>query len=136
MSTWWITFKHLRKESPRSAELLAMMSLLDRQRIPLALLQGSSEDVFDFEKAIGVLEAFSLITTYAPTESCDKASMDLFFHRKGETNEPVLELCDLHHLVQSSTLEWMSHPNNDGARIAAKTLKIVAHGFPPVFLDN
>ncbi|KAL8870461.1 MAG: hypothetical protein Q9174_003506 [Haloplaca sp. 1 TL-2023] len=136
MSTWWITFQHLRKESPRSAELLAMISLLDRQRIPLALFQGSFTDTFNFEEAIGVLEAFSLITTYLPTEPYDRASMNLLFNWKVESNEPVLELCDLHRLVQSSTLEWLSQPDNDGAGTAAKTLDVVAHGFPSGFYET
>ena len=39
-----------------------MMSFMDQQGIPCSLLIADEEDEFNFEEAMGLLEAFSLIT--------------------------------------------------------------------------
>ena len=58
--TWAITFDLIRKNNPHAAELLSLMSMLDRQAIPKSLLSADKEEV-ELEKALGTLKAFSLI---------------------------------------------------------------------------
>lgn len=135
-STWWITFQHMKKENPRSAELLTIMCLLDRQQIPLAMLQGLSEETFDFDEAVGILEAFSLINTYPYTEVCDKAAIGSLFDRRMDLNDPALGFCDMHRLVQRSTRHWLDRPENDGLMIAAKALHLIVDVFPSGFYET
>ena len=47
-----------------------MMSLLDRQKIPYSLLMTYEEDQFDFEEAIAVLDAYSLVITNDQDRHC------------------------------------------------------------------
>lgn len=61
-ATWLISFEHIKLENPRSIELLFLISLLDRQDIPTALLTADDEHPVDFEEAIGTLKSYSLIT--------------------------------------------------------------------------
>ena len=60
-TTWIISFEQIRTENPRAADLLSLMSFLDRQGIPGSLLIIEHEDPLDFEEAIGMLEAYSLV---------------------------------------------------------------------------
>jgi len=134
--TWWITFEWLKKEHPRSAELLTMMSLLDRQQIPLGLVQDAGEDTLDFEEAITVLEAFSLIHSYSYVEVCDQNIIDLLFDSKPDLSNMSSEFCDMHRLVQASTREWLNRLGNDKILIATKTLVSVSKLFPPANYED
>jgi len=134
--TWWITFQWLKKEHPRSAELLTMMSLLDRQQIPLALVQDAGEDTFDFEEAIGILEGFSLIHLYPYVEVCEEGVIDLLFDQRPDLSAMSSEFCDMHRLVQASTREWLSRPENDKVHIATKTIVSVSEVFPLVNVED
>jgi len=131
--TWWITFQWLKKENPRSAELLTMMSLLDRQQIPLALVQDTDEDILDFEEAIGVLDAFSLVHLYSYVQVCDKKVVDALSDYRKDLLKTSSQFCDMHRLVQASTREWLSRPENDRVYVATKTLVSVSTVFPSVF---
>ena len=62
LTTWWISFESIKTENPRAAELLSIMSFLDRQGIPDSLVTLDDEDPFVFDDAIGLLCAFSLIS--------------------------------------------------------------------------
>jgi len=128
--TWWITFQWLKKENPRSAELLTMMSLLDRQQIPLALVQDTGEDIFDFEEAVRVLEAFTLIHLYSYVEVCDQEVIDLLLDYRPDLSSMSPVFCDMHRLVQASTREWLNQPENDEVHIATKTLVSVTNLMP------
>ncbi len=130
--TWWITFQWLKKENPRSAELLTMMSLLDRQQIPLALVQDTDEDILDFEEAIGVLDAFSLVHLYSYVQVCDKKVVDALSDYRKDLLKTSSQFCDMHRLVQASTREWLSRPENDRVYVATKTLVSVSTVFPSV----
>ncbi|KAF1953480.1 TPR-like protein [Byssothecium circinans] len=44
MTTWHISFQHVRHLRPSAARLLSLMSLFDRQRIPETILLGQYED--------------------------------------------------------------------------------------------
>lgn len=128
--TWWITFEWLKKEHPRSAELLTTMCLLDRQQIPLALVQDAGENTFDFEEAIGLLEAFSLIRLYSHVEVCDQKVIDLLRDQRPDLSSMSSKFCDMHRLVQASTREWLSRPENDKINVATNTLVSMSELFP------
>jgi tetratricopeptide (TPR) repeat protein len=63
IQTWKLSFDHIRRSNPRAAKILSLMSVLDRQGIPKSLLRQDNENPIEFTKAIGMLQAFSLITT-------------------------------------------------------------------------
>jgi tetratricopeptide (TPR) repeat protein len=63
IQTWKLSFDHIQRSNPRAAKILSLMSVLDRQGIPKSLLRQDNEKSIEFTKAIGVLQAFSLITT-------------------------------------------------------------------------
>lgn len=134
--TWWITFQWLKKEHPRSAELLTMMSLLDRQKILLALVQDSGEDTLDFEEAIEVLEAFSLIHLYSYADVCDEEVIHAVADRRYDLSNMSPDFCDMHRLVQASTREWLDQPENDRIYVATKTLGLVSQVFPSTDYEN
>ena len=61
--TWKISFDLISKQSPRAAEMLSLMAVLDRQGIPKSLLQNDADRKTDFVTARGILQKFSLIST-------------------------------------------------------------------------
>lgn len=83
--TWKISYDYIQKQKPRAAEILAIMSLLDRQAIPAELLRHDNERKVDFVTAIGMLKAFSLISE--------------------EKNQSVF---GIHRLVQLSIQRWLA----------------------------
>ncbi|PGH36217.1 hypothetical protein GX50_00901 [[Emmonsia] crescens] len=50
ISTWQISFEHIRQTNPRAARLLSLMSLFDRQGIPVSLLKNYYQRQFDHDK--------------------------------------------------------------------------------------
>ncbi|OAL52204.1 TPR-like protein [Pyrenochaeta sp. DS3sAY3a] len=87
ISSWQISFEHIRSAQPSAARLLSLMSLFDRQGIPEVLLIGYYEDPTtdtDFEDDIHMLTSYSLI------------EMSL-----GGTS------FEMHRLVQFSTKAWL-----------------------------
>jgi tetratricopeptide (TPR) repeat protein len=92
ITTWHISFKHLRTKTPTAARLLSLMSLFDRQGIPASLLHdqyGSAEDEeADIEDDISALTNFSLVEV-----SADGSEFEM------------------HRLVQFSTKKWLELSN-------------------------
>lgn len=84
MQTWKISFDQIQRQHHRSTQLLLLMAILDRQGIPALLLMNDNERESDFIEGIGVLKAYSLITTEI----------------EGETYF-------LHRLVQVFTQNWL-----------------------------
>ena len=82
--TWKLSFNQITKQKPRAADLLSLMAVLDRQRIPKMLLYRIEEDITDFTIALGTLQAFSFITV-----------------EKGGTD------FEMHRLVQLSIQHWL-----------------------------
>src|SRR5947209_12726905 len=82
--TWKISFDQIRQQVPKAAEILALMSTLDKQSIPADLLQDKETSPVLFEKAIGTLKNFSLI-------------------QEGKTQRTY----GIHRLVQLSTQWWL-----------------------------
>ena len=104
--TWQISFKQIRQQQPRAAEMLSLMAMLDGQQIPEALLQTSREDIDDFHQVIGTLSAYSLIRV--------------------EIGEEILTV---HPLVQLSVQCWLEEEDKV-VDCAGNALQIIADKFP------
>ena len=135
-STWWVTFQSMKRENARAGELLTMMCLLDRQEIPLAILQDPDENDFNFDEAIGLLEAFSLINTYSSVEPRDKRLCEVLRNMTYSKSRDTLDCCDMHRLVQEATQAWLSQPECNAVEVATKTLKLVTRAFPSGFFET
>ena len=103
--TWAISFEQIRRNNHRAAELLSLMSVLDRQAIPKSLLSSDVEEV-DLEIALGTLKAFSLITA--------------------ENNRQAF---NLHRLVYLATRNWLSM-NDELDYWTGKALILLSKLFP------
>ncbi|OGM44074.1 hypothetical protein ABOM_007291 [Aspergillus bombycis] len=88
VATWRVSFEQIFKTRPAAAELLALMSMLDRQGIPANILFNSSLSRVSFDQAMGILKAFSLVEM--------GRSSDIY---------------SLHRLVQLSTHSWLGQHN-------------------------
>ena len=86
--TWRLSFEQLTRQSPKAADMLSLMAVLDRQAIPSELVQTPGGNVLDQKAAIAKLKAFSLIQEES---SSNKYS--------------------LHRLVQLSTQRWLADHN-------------------------
>ena len=130
VSTWWVTFRSIKRENPRAAELLTMMSLLDRHEIPVSIMQEPDEGIFDFEEAIGLLEDFSLITMFScmSMNSCHEQGLEQLKQMTYDKRTSLV-FGEMHRLVQESTKAWLSQPNGNAADTAAKTLQRIGRVF-------
>ena len=113
VTTWWVSFNYIKTENPRAAEILSMMSFMDQQGIPFSLLIADEEDTFDFEEAMGLLEAFSLVT--------------LDTHRYA---------CNVHRLVTVAVQAWLSECENKHETIAAQVLERLSDRYPTGYFDT
>lgn len=87
-STWAISFDVIQRDDPQAAELLSLMSLLGHYPIPEYILRDEIQNELEFTRAIGILSAFSLISSHDNGES---------FH--------------ILHLVQLSIRKWLESQN-------------------------
>ena len=129
VSTWWVTFRSIKRENPRAAELLAMMSLLDRHAIPVSMLQNPDEGIFGFEEAIGLLEDFSLITTFSGATLCNEQTLQVLSQMTYNDTRNSLVFGEMHGLVQESTKAWLSQSEANAAQTATKTLRSMGRCF-------
>ena len=107
-TTWIISFEQIRTENPRAADLLSLMSFFDRQGIPRSLLIIEREDPLDFEEAIGMLEAYSLVVVDYKENSYN-----------------------MHRLVQLATRTWLGSYDEKGIkRWMSQALSILSTQFP------
>jgi tetratricopeptide (TPR) repeat protein len=104
--TWKLSFDQIAQQRPRAADLLSIMVLLDRQAIPRNLLKQGDERNIEFDKAIGTLQAYSLIKT-----------------EKGGASFEV------HRLVQLSTQRWLTLQNRE-TEWQEKALELMVGKFP------
>ena len=109
--TWAISFEQIRKNDPQAAELLSLMSVLNRQGIPKSLLSLDHEGM-NLERALGTLKAFSLITP-----------------------EPSHEAFNLHRLVYLATRNWLSI-NKELDSWTGKALVLLSKLFPEGTYEN
>ncbi|KFY90176.1 hypothetical protein V498_06140, partial [Pseudogymnoascus sp. VKM F-4517 (FW-2822)] len=105
IATWQISFNHIQKTGPAAAELLALMSMFDRQGIPVSLLQGQDSQL-GFEDALAPLLNFSLVRMEIGQQS-------LVMHR----------------LVQLSMRMWLK-ANNQLDRWKTESIGVLAKLFP------
>lgn len=110
--TWHISFDQINEENRPAAELLFLMSVLDRQGIPQYLFQNEDKDDLDFENRLAPLEEFSLITL----EDSDRSFQ-------------------MHRLVQMAIRSWLErHGEIDrwkqsAAELVAENLPIAEYPF-------
>ncbi|KAJ4326683.1 hypothetical protein N0V84_002909 [Fusarium piperis] len=110
--TWILSFRQIAQQYPFAAELLSLMSLFDRQSIPMDFLEfyseekkGESNSALQLVKALGVLKAFSFIAA----EKC------------GDHN--------MHRLVQLVTRAWLNR-NGTKKEFARWALLAVSDYYP------
>ncbi|USP73041.1 hypothetical protein yc1106_00315 [Curvularia clavata] len=60
IATWQISFEHIQKMEQSAADLLALMSMFDKQGIPRQLLQGETSEL-EFADALAPLLSFSFV---------------------------------------------------------------------------
>ena len=89
ITSWLLSFAHIRTAYPEAANLLSLMSIFNRQAIPQFLVQGVYDDL-TFCEVMGPLLSFSLV--------------------RAETTGQMFEL---HRLVQITTRHWLER---DGSR--------------------
>lgn len=82
--TWKLSYDQITKQNPRAAEILSLMSMLDRQEIPSSVIKKDGESTRVFLSAIAVLQNFSLVSKSANGENYG-----------------------MHRLVQFSTRAWL-----------------------------
>lgn len=104
--TWKLSFDQILSKEPWTARLLAVIAMLDPQRIPKKLLRPLAEREVDFRMAIGTLSGFALISH----------GVD------GETYS-------IHPLVQASLHYWLEQ-RSQKVDVASQALQLLAHEFP------
>jgi tetratricopeptide (TPR) repeat protein len=105
IATWQISFNQIQKTGPAAAELLALMSMFDRQGIPVSLLQDQASQL-DFEDALAPLLSFSLVRVEISQQSFE-----------------------MHRLVQLSTRTWLE-ANNQLGRWKTESIRALTKVFP------
>lgn len=105
--TWMLSFRMIQRQNPFAAELLSLMSFLDRQAIPEAFLlsYGERNGRTDLLEAVGVLKAFSLVS------------------------EDKDDNLNMHRLVHLVTRKWLTEENT-AIHYAGQALLAVAKIYP------
>jgi tetratricopeptide (TPR) repeat protein len=111
ITAWQISFNQIRRDNPSAADLLSLMSVLNRQGIPEDLLRGDS-DRLAFEDALAALSRFSLIM--------------------GESSGGYFEM---HRLIQLATRKWLEK-HNEILMWNKKALKMISEAFPSGAYEN
>ncbi|KAL4742399.1 hypothetical protein BDV11DRAFT_167246, partial [Aspergillus similis] len=105
ITTWQLSFEQIRQSQPIATELLALMSMFDRQGIPEYLVREDHE-ALQFEDALAPLISYSLIRTGIEAK-----------------------LFEMHRLVQMSVRVWLEiHEELD--RMQEKSRGIMAQMLP------
>ena len=107
ITSWEISFNQIQKNSPDSADLLSLMSYLNRQAIPRFFIQGDVDELAFWDE-INPLLSFSLIRPEIG----------------GDTFE-------MHRLVQTAMRHWLRSEFQDQLW-KERTIERVAHHFPTV----
>lgn len=113
-ATFAISFEQIRKFDSRAADVLSMMSMLDAQAIPRSLLP--LDDDIRSTKALGMLQAFSLVT-------------------KASHHEQEDQLFDIHRLVRLAMRNWLR--NNLELKLwVRKSITSISKRFPRGTFDT
>ena len=105
ITTWQISFNQIRKTKSAATDLLALISMFDRQGIPEYLLHDNTNRL-QFEDAIAPLVSFALIRAQVGQQSFE-----------------------MHSLVQLSMREWLKQ-NKQLEKWRKESVKIMAKAFP------
>ncbi|RDW59198.1 hypothetical protein BP5796_12122 [Coleophoma crateriformis] len=105
ITTWQISFDQIQRTNIEAADLLALMSMFDRQGIPEWLLLNNM-DKLQFEDTIALLISFSLVREQAGSSAFE-----------------------MHRLVQLSTMRWIQR-NRQLERWRSEAIKVIARLFP------
>ncbi|XTI87867.1 hypothetical protein V2W45_1342700 [Cenococcum geophilum] len=78
VTTWQMSFEHIRKERRSAADLLSLMSFFNPQGIPESVLRRHSvnatadaDDDGEFNDDLDTLRAYSLVTATADSDICE-----------------------------------------------------------------
>jgi len=104
--TWKLSFDQIQSHSPRAAEILSLMAMLDGQKISEDLIRKDGERLVDFRTAIGTLDGYSIIIKEAG----------------GKT-------CAIHPLVQLS-VQYMLEKSGQTTFYMGQALQLIAKKFP------
>jgi tetratricopeptide (TPR) repeat protein len=105
ITTWQISFNQIRKTKSAATDLLALISMFDRQGIPEYLLHDNTNRL-QFEDAIAPLISFALIRAQVGQQSFE-----------------------MHSLVQLSMREWLKQ-NKQLEKWRKESVKVMARAFP------
>jgi hypothetical protein len=61
ITTWQLSFEQNRRTRPAATDLLALMSMFDRLRIPEDLVRDADQDILDFHDALAPFISYSVI---------------------------------------------------------------------------
>lgn len=111
ITSWQLSFDHIRTAYPEAANLLSLMSIFNRQAIPQFLVQGGYDDLA-FCEVMGPLLSFSLV--------------------RAETTGQMFEL---HRLVQITTRHWLERDNSRQYWVDC-AIGRMAELFPPAFCQR
>jgi tetratricopeptide (TPR) repeat protein len=106
ITTWQITFSHIKTDHPSAADLLSLMSVLNRQGIPEFLLLEENSDRHSIEAALALLLGYSFIITESGGNSFE-----------------------MHRLVQLATKKWLEVHGMIG-KWNQQALRLLSNTFP------
>ena len=126
IATWQISFAQIQEVEPLAASLLALMSMLDRQGIPLSLMESLLEEPLDLDKLLTVLVDFSLVRIEIGKQSASmhrlvQLSMKKWLEADRDATLPKL---------QSRSLPNATFPGTNYATFATCALLCIAYSFP------
>ncbi|KAL8413208.1 hypothetical protein RB594_004728 [Gaeumannomyces avenae] len=132
LTTWQVSFDHIRSHRSSAADLLSLMSFFDRQGIPLSLLKpDNSRGVQrDSDCASG--------TAQATSEQDDEFEADVAMLRRfcllSMTEENTA--LEMHALVQLATRMWLKQSGGQRDKFHKRFLERLAAAFPNVSSRN
>jgi tetratricopeptide (TPR) repeat protein len=105
IATWQISFTQIQKTEQSAADLLALMSMFDRQGVPISLLQNNTSQL-DFDDALAPLLSFSLV--------------------RAEIGKQSFEM---HRLVQLSMRSWLE-ADEQLSKWIKESIRVLSAAFP------
>lgn len=112
ITTWRISFEHLKAHHPFTADVLSLLGVLDRQHIPRFLTYLLHQDRLNVDEALSRLLAFCLVRV--------------------EVDDEYLEL---HPLVDIALRSWMKKNDELSNWLKVATM-ILVQCFPPDLFEN
>ncbi|KAI7759632.1 hypothetical protein LZL87_014155 [Fusarium oxysporum] len=114
IATWQISFTQIQKTEQSAVDLLALMSMFDKQGIPISLLRNGTSQL-DFDDALAPLQSFALVRL--------------------EIGEQSFEM---HRLVQLSMRKWLQAANQL-SKWTKESIRVLTTAFPsgkyPTWVD-